>query len=80
MLMNVFLFFPFGLSLTVLIGKWSVLAAFLLSVTIEVWQYYAGTGLAQGTDVICNTLGCAIGMIPWVVTRWADQTGRRPRE
>ena len=50
-------------SLTISIG-------FLISVSIESWQYFAGTGLAQGTDVIMNTLGAAIGTIPWVIVRY----------
>ena len=73
LLMNVFLYFPLGLSLTVLIGPWAILAGFALSLGIECWQYFAGTGLAQGTDVLCNTLGCAIGAIPWLVNRWIDK-------
>ena len=64
--MNALLYYPFGLSLTVLIGPWSILISFLLSVTIELWQYITGSGLAQGTDVIMNTLGAAIGVVPYV--------------
>ncbi len=63
MIMNVFLYFPLGLTLSVLTGPWSVLMGFVLSLSIESWQYIAGTGLAQGTDVICNTLGVAVGLI-----------------
>ena len=69
MLMNAFLYYPFGLTLSTLIGPVSILIAFILSLTIESWQYFAGTGLAQGTDVIMNTLGCAIGTIPWFIVR-----------
>lgn len=64
--MNALLYYPFGLTLTGLIGPWSILVAFLLSVVIEVWQFSAGTGLAQGTDVIMNTVGCAVGALPWL--------------
>ena len=70
MFMNALLYYPFGLTLTVLIGPWSILVSFLVSVTIESWQYLSGSGLAQGTDVIMNTLGAAIGTIPWFVVRW----------
>lgn len=69
MVMNAFLYYPFGLALSMLIGPWSILAAFALSLGIETWQYFAGTGLAQGTDVICNTLGCAIGAIPFLTRK-----------
>lgn len=67
MFMNALLYYPLGLSLTALIGPWSILIAFILSIAIESWQYLAGTGLAQGTDVIMNTLGSAIGSMPWII-------------
>ena len=66
MLMNVFLYFPLGLTLSAVVGPWAVLVGLLLSFSIETWQYFAGTGLAQGTDVICNTLGSAVGTLPCV--------------
>lgn len=65
--MNALLYYPFGLTLTGLIGPRSILVAFLLSAGIEIWQFSAGTGLAQGTDVIMNTVGCAVGALPWLV-------------
>lgn len=64
MFMNAVLYVPFGLAACGLIGPWGVLAGFLLSVGVEVWQYATGAGLAQGTDVLCNTLGAADGMLP----------------
>ena len=69
MVMNMFLYFPLGIALSFLLGPWSILAAFVLSLSIEIWQYFAGTGLAQGTDVICNTLGCAIGAVPYLIVK-----------
>lgn len=68
MYMNVILYVPVGVALTELMGPWSVALALAMSVGIESWQYFAGTGLAQGTDVVCNALGCAIGALPWLVT------------
>ena len=65
--MNALLYYPFGLTLAAFIGPWSILAAFLCSFAVETWQYIAGTGLAQGTDVILNMLGCAIGTLPWII-------------
>lgn len=70
MVMNAFLYYPFGLTLSTFIGPWTILVGFITSLTIELWQYFAGTGLAQGTDVIMNTLGAAIGTIPWVIVRY----------
>lgn len=69
MLMNAFLYFPFGLTLSSLIGPVSILIAFILSLTIETWQYLTGSGVAQGTDVLMNILGAAIGVVPWMVWR-----------
>ena len=69
MVMNLFLYFPLGIALSFLIGPWSILVAFALSLGIESWQYFAGTGLAQGTDVLMNTLGAAIGALPWIIVK-----------
>mgnify|MGYP004731865873 FL=1 len=64
MFMNAVLYVPFGLAACGLIGPWGVLAGFLLSAGVEGWQYATGAGLAQGTDVLCNTLGASVGMLP----------------
>lgn len=66
LLMNVFLFFPLGLSLGNVI-KSSFYTCFLgivISLMIEGWQFWAGTGLAQGSDILCNGLGVAVGALP----------------
>ena len=66
--MNGLLFLPLGLALSVFLGEWTILVAFLISTGIEVWQFAAGTGLAQGTDVLMNTVGATIGTIPlWII-------------
>lgn len=68
MLMNVFLFVPLGLSLPFVFGgstakriMLTLLTGFLLSATVEAVQYFASLGMAETDDVICNTLGTAIG-------------------
>ena len=70
MLMNVFLFFPLGLTLSnALPRKWHrwgriILTTFVgcaLSAGIEYAQYRCALGLAETDDVICNTLGAFIG-------------------
>lgn len=61
MLMNVFLYVPFGVCLGQAAGKKTILIAFALSFVIETWQFIAGTGVAQGTDLICNVLGAGLG-------------------
>lgn len=69
MFMNALLYYPLGLSLSVFLGPWSILVALLSSVVIESWQYLSGSGLAQGTDVIMNTLGAAIGVLPCLIVK-----------
>lgn len=66
-LMNVILFYPFGLTLTVLVGPWSIVVALVLSFGIELWQYIVGIGVAQGSDVLMNTLGCVVGAVPYFI-------------
>lgn len=63
LLMNAFLYFPLGLTLGELVGWHRIWLALILAIVIESWQYAAGTGMAQVTDVICNTLGAWIGGI-----------------
>lgn len=75
MLMNVFLFEPLGLSLSGLLPKkWyslaiTVVVGMLFSIGIEAAQFYYGLGRCEVDDVIMNTLGCAIGTIPWFIVR-----------
>jgi len=64
MVMNAFLFLPLGSSLSSLIGWWAALAGFCFSCVIEFVQYKYGLGVAQGTDIIMNALGCFIGCMP----------------
>lgn len=70
MLMNVFLFFPLGLTLSnALPRKWhrwlriilTTLIGCVLSAGIEYAQYRYALGMAEVDDVICNTLGAFIG-------------------
>ena len=82
MLMNVFLFFPFGLTLPyALPEKWrchisiTILFALIFSVSIEYSQYYFSLGRAETDDVICNTLGCTIGTISYWLSNVRDKKG-----
>ena len=69
-LMNVFLFFPLGLTLSnALPRKWhrwgkiilTTLVGCALNAGIEYAQYRCALGLAETDDVICNTLGAFLG-------------------
>lgn len=70
MLMNIFLFFPLGLTLSnALPRKWhrwgrialTTLVGCALSAGLEYAQYRCALGLAETDDVICNTLGAFLG-------------------
>lgn len=76
MFMNIFLFFPLGLTLPfALPEKWNrkaliaILFAMVLSISVEFLQYYYHLGRAETDDVLCNTLGCAIGTLSYTLER-----------
>ncbi len=80
MLMNIFLFFPVGLSLPyVLPEKWNykvliaILGALIFSMTIEYIQYHYHLGRAETDDVLCNTLGAFIGTLSYTLSRKFNQ-------
>ena len=94
MLMNIFLFVPFGLAVPFAMMKktgqageaatntspgirsktfkpirWVILFAFILSVLIELAQFALSIGVPELEDIICNTLGAAIGTLAFVLWR-----------
>ena len=85
LLMNVILFVPYGLTIpyvTEMIIKekeyrWilCILSGFLISVAIEIIQYCFSLGRAETDDVICNTLGCALGVMANVIGNWQHNGG-----
>lgn len=88
MLMNVFLFFPLGLTLSnVLPQKWhrwlriilTTLVGCALSAGIEYTQYRCALGLAETDDVICNTLGVFIGSTSLLIARAIEKSRERVR-
>ena len=75
MLMNVFLFEPLGLMLPFVIKGSTVkrilltiVIGFALSVAIEASQYFFALGMAEADDVICNTVGAALGACAYLLT------------
>ena len=88
MLMNVFLFFPLGLTLSnALPQKWHrwgriALTTFVgcaLSAGIEYAQYRCALGLAETDDVICNTLGAFIGSTSLLIAHAIEKHRERVR-
>ena len=70
LLMNIFLFVPFGLSFPYVLKRSSghkrlrtVLLACCLSIVIESTQFFLGIGRAETDDVIMNTIGAFIGVL-----------------
>lgn len=75
MLMNVFLFVPLGLSLPFIFGGstrkrilLTIMAGLLLSITVEAIQFFAHLGMAETDDVICNSVGTAIGSCAYLLS------------
>lgn len=86
MLMNVFLFFPLGLTLSnALPRKWhrwgkialTTLVGCALSAGIEYAQYRCALGLAETDDVICNTLGAFLGAVSLLVAHAIEKYRER---
>ena len=88
MLMNVFLFFPLGLTLSnSLPRKWhrwgrialTTLVGCAFSAGIEYAQYRCALGMAEVDDVICNTLGAFIGSTSLLIARAIEKSRERVR-
>ena len=88
MLMNIFLFFPLGLTLSnALPQKWhrwirialTTLVGYMLSAGIEYTQYRYALGMAEVDDVICNTLGAFIGSTSLLIAHTIEKSRERVR-
>ena len=88
MLMNVFLFFPLGLTLSnALPQKWhrwvrtalTTLVGCIVSAGIEYAQYRYSLGMAEADDVICNTLGAFVGSTSLLIAHTIEKSRERVR-
>lgn len=76
MLMNIFLFEPFGLALPNILPRKlhpvavTILFAMLCSLGIELTQLFFHLGKYEADDVIMNTLGAAIGAAAYWLTQF----------
>lgn len=86
MLMNIFLFFPLGLTLSnALPQEWhrwgriilTTLIGCILSAGIEYAQYCCALGMAEVDDVICNTLGAFIGTTSLLIAHATEKYRER---
>lgn len=87
MLMNVFLFFPLGLTLSNALPRtwhrWlrialTTLTGCVLSAGIEYAQYRFALGMAETDDVICNTLGAFVGAASLLLAHAMEKHKERP--
>ncbi len=71
-IMNVLVFIPIGVLLSIVAKKWYVALAIgvLLSLCIEMLQYLLAKGFCEIDDVIHNALGCLVGIgLYWFARR-----------
>ena len=62
MLLNILLFIPLGAILYTLYPKNTIIVIpFVISVTIEVLQYFTGKGYCELIDMVCNGIGGIVG-------------------
>lgn len=72
-IINVILFMPIGLTLPFILQNrkhavlWTILCALAFSTAIEAFQFIFSLGEVETDDVIFNTLGTAIGALPYVI-------------
>lgn len=72
--LNVFLFFPYGLSIPYILHNTvkhkaaiAILSATVFSFLIELTQFIFKLGLCETDDLIMNTLGAAIGTLSFII-------------
>lgn len=74
---NVWLFVPFGTGLYAIFRKKRVwVFALLLSIMIEVTQYFTGLGIAELDDLFGNTLGGVIGIYVGIGMLYTKKVGQ----
>ncbi|MCJ7858007.1 VanZ family protein [Corynebacterium kalidii] len=76
---NLAFFVPLGMLLMILSGRWrwTVGVAAVFSLGIEVTQYVFSLGRTDVTDLICNTVGAAVGA--WIAC-WFSGNPTRSRQ
>lgn len=84
--MNIILFFPLGLTMPVALGrvknigrKWllCIIVGLGISLSVEIIQYYFCIGRAETDDVICNTFGALLGVIPHMLANYLRKQQRK---
>lgn len=79
-ILNILVFVPFGVYISMLKDEWSffqkVLPAFCVSLAYEVLQFIFGIGASDITDLLGNTIGGIIGILLFGLLSkvWKDTT------
>lgn len=72
-LMNVLLFIPVGFFVKGTFSRWNwewiLVVGAIISIIIEILQFLLRRGVAELDDIIHNTLGCALGILLYEITR-----------
>ena len=69
--LNILMFVPLGFLLRSVTDTWkSITYGFLLSILIELTQYWLCLGSCELDDVLNNTLGCGLGILLWMGSSW----------
>ncbi len=84
-IMNVFLFVPFGMFISLAfsgrtMGKMfliTVIAGLIVTLAVELLQYIFRLGCAETDDVICNVAGTLIGFLPCLIAGLAHNARQR---
>lgn len=75
---NILLFVPFGFLLSLVEKNWKtvVLTGAVVSVCIELIQYFTAVGLAEFDDITANTIGTVIGFLLWKLMKKVVESHR----
>lgn len=69
--LNILLFMPLGFLLrNITDSRKTIVYGFLISVLIELTQYWFRLGSCELDDVLNNTLGCGLGILLWMGSSW----------
>lgn len=84
--MNIILFLPLGLTMPIALErvknircKWllCIIVGLGISLSVEIIQYYFCIGIAETDDVICNTFGTLLGVMPNMLANYLGKKRRR---
>ena len=77
MVMNIFLFIPFGLTLPYVLpekikkmGVFTCSIAAVFSLVIELFQLFFCLGRCEIDDIIMNTVGALVGVVSYFIYKW----------